>query len=670
MSSKIESGLNQPNQRLWVAKGGNIYGPYQSYSIKRFLGTQHLTHEDRVWNAKDENWQKFSELTVPIDSLKGVVAPNPWPQKVAVEGLKIETDKNNPNEAFPAYETILAGGGKKQFGTSAIYPIVCKDIRVDDHSFGWAVENLEIEEGTGIVCEAPDKKMKRGSLDRWLLKEPRALFKRDKDEINQEQSNKSPRISWIKWDSNIWKTPDGVSFNACRVGLLNTDNKTVQLFAKGMKVNAFGFISKMGAIVMVIKLEPGKSGISLGDAMELNYHIAHSGNHCDIPVLIPNAALDQTMKENKNGVCEVSDEKLSTFLKLWPHWEKKGKDEFDDVIRWGGKKDEKLIELKSFPELITRQVLTSLSKIYGKHIDTYQAARGRTHIYTRFLLPRELNLKHGTSLAHLEGLCARCMRHPKSSEIKPLPPQELEGDEFKFFQVTGSQRVYLSCETALSIGQDVTEFSKQWQDRWDNDYLLCHLIAYHQSILCQELSWSSFSKTNQKEEEKRNLDELNERFIEYCTHYDFSVISSQMNHQRTYRISREVLGVCQSSKEVAEEIQTRIEHQSNKLQFKLNSEQQKSLKEQQEFNHKQQAFNSLAVVFFMLGCSTFFINLNLFEFNNDARIDWDFSGDSLSEKLKSLWFWLPIALSFTLLLFRSVRKHVRQVFRLLFRSDK
>lgn len=129
-----------------------------------------------------------------------------------------------------------------------------------------------------------------------------------------------------------------------------------------------------------------------------------------------------------------------------------------------------------------------------------------------------------------------------------------------------------------------------------------------------------------------------------------------MNHQKTYRISREVLGVCQSSKEVAEEIQTRIEHQRNKLQDKLNSE--------------QQDFNSLAVVFFMLGCSTFFINLNLFEFNNDALVNWDFSGDTLSEKLKSLWFWLPIALTFTLLLFPSVRKHVGQVFRLLFKSDK
>jgi hypothetical protein len=312
--------------------------------------------------------------------------------------------------------------------------------------------------------------------------------------------------------------------------------------------------------------------------------------------------------------------------------------------------------LKSFPELITRDVLKSLSQRYGREIDTYQAARGKTHLYSRFLFPAELYNSEKPSMEHLEFLCARCLRHPQSSNIKPLLPGSLEGDEFKSFQVTGSQRVYLSCENALSVGADETEFSKQWQDRWDNDYLLCHLIAYHQSILCQELSWSSFSKTNHKGEEKRNLDELNERYIEFCTHYDFSIISNQLNHQRTYRISREVLGVCQSSEEVSDEIQTRIEHQRNKLQDK--------------FNDKQQAFNSLAVLFFILGCSTFLINLNIKTFNNDAMVRWDFAGNTLMQKLESLWLWVPIALSIIILFFSSVRTHLSQVFKPLFHKEK
>ena len=389
--------------------------------------------------------------------------------------------------------------------------------------------------------------------------------------------------------------------------------------------------------MIVVKLEPGNKGISLGNSMELNYHIAHSGNHLSIPVLVPNPRGGGEMQEISDGVFQVEDEKVSSFLKIWPHWEKSGKDEFDDAIRWGNKKDEKRLELKS--SQLSLDILKRLSQIYGREIDSYQAARGKTHLYSRFLFPAELYNSESPSVEHLEFLCARCLRHPQSSNVKPLLPQKLEGDEFKSFNVTGSQRVYLSCENALSVGVDETEFSKPWQDRWDNDYFLCHLIAYHQSILCQELSWSSFSKTNNKGEEKRNLDELNERYIEFCTHYDFSIISSQLNHQRTYRISREVLGVCQSSEEVSDEIQTRIEHQRNKLQ--------------DQFNDKQQAFNSLAVLFFILGCSTFLINLNIKTFNNDAIVKWDFSGNTLSQRLESLWLWVPISLSIILLFFSS-----------------
>ena len=196
--------------------------------------------------------------------------------------------------------------------------------------------------------------------------------------------------------------------------------------------------------------------------------------------------------------------------------------------------------------------------------------------------------------------------------------------------------------------------------------MLCHLIAYHQSILCQELSWSSFTKSSsanpeRSEEEIQRLKQLNARYIEFCTHYDFRIISNQINHQKIYRVSREVLGVIDCINEVSDEINSRLENE-------LLEEQRKLSKEQQEFNKKQTSFNSLAVIFFLLGCSTFLVNINLTVFTKDATIAWDFRGDTISQKLKSLWFWAPVALTFLMLIFKSIRTHIIEVIKLLFKK--
>ena len=236
----------------------------------------------------------------------------------------------------------------------------------------------------------------------------------------------------------------------------------------------------------------------------------------------------------------------------------------------------------------------------------------------------------------IESLYARCMRHPSTSEIVPVPYQDFQGDEFKSLSITGSQRVHLSCENALAFGVDETGFSPQWLPKWRFEYLTTYLIAFHQSVLAQDLSWSSFKEVD----ENRNNEVLNQRFQQYMTNFDFSVVSNNLNHQKVYRTAREVLGVIKMNSEIENELNSWL----NTLQ-----------------NEKQDRFNSIAAVFLILGLSTFVINLNLKPFTNDAEIhpfkDWD-----------ALWFWIPLALGFLLLLLPSVQKHFISTFKLLFKS--
>ena len=67
-----------------------------------------------------------------------------------------------------------------------------------------------------------------------------------------------------------------------------------------------------------------------------------------------------------------------------------------------------------------------------------------------------------------------------------------------------------------------------------------------QSVLAQDLSWSSFKEVD----ENRNNEVLNQRFQQYMTNFDFSVVSNNLNHQKVYRTAREVLGVIKMNSEI------------------------------------------------------------------------------------------------------------------------
>ena len=448
--------------------------------------------------------------------------------------------------------------------------------------------------------------------------------------------------------------------NNCKIGMLNTTEKKFELLPVGLE--SFSLVSKMGIILVIVGIK-GKS-VELEKVMNLNYNLAHPKNHGLIPILVPHSLLTKEKNEQnqQNGFISFSSEDVSQCLSLWPKVRNRKKKRIDneisdEKIKWG--KDETVV-LNSFSELIKEDIVKSISEKFDENlvkkrarkkyikyikglrkndnlISVYEASRGRTSLFSSILLSKEEYSRMGKGeRVGIESLYARCMRHPSTSEIIPVPYQDFQGDEFKSLSITGSQRVHLSCENALAFGVDETDFSPQWLPKWRSEYLTTYLIAFHQSVLAQDLSWSSFKEVD----ENRNNEVLNQRFQQYMTNFDFSVVSNNLNHQKVYRTAREVLGVIKMNSEIENELTSWLSTQRNE---------------------KQEGFNSIAAVFLILGLSTFVINLNLKPFTNDAEIhpfkDWD-----------ALWFWIPLALGFSLLLLESVRNHFISTFKLLFMS--
>ena len=561
----------------------------------------------------------------------------------------------------------------QDFNSRMIFPFVCKQMReiaYDDkvyEAFSDAAVYMDLPKG--FKSAAPISEIERKNLDRWLLKEPRALFREDEDdesEISPEfhGAKKSPRFSWISMNQGEWakilNSKGKPLLNNCKIGMLNTKERRFELLPVGLE--SFSLVSKMGIILVIVGIK-GKS-VELEKVMNLNYNLAHPKNHGLIPILVPHSLLTKEKNEQnqQNGFISFSSEDVSQCLSLWPkvrNRKKKRNDNeiSDEKIKWG--KNETVV-LNSFSELIKEDIVKSISQKFDENlvkkgsrkkylknikglrkndnlISVYEASRGRTSLFSNILLSKEEYSRMGKGeRVGIESLYARCMRHPSTSEIVPVSYQDFQGDEFKSLSITGSQRVHLSCENALAFGVDETDFSSQWLPKWSSEYLTTYLIAFHQSVLAQDLSWSSFKEVGSD----RNNKVLNQRFQQYMTNFDFSVVSNNLNHQKVYRTAREVLGVIKMNSEIEDELASWLSTQQNE---------------------KQEGFNSIAAVFLILGLSTFVINLNLKPFTNDAEIhpfkNWD-----------ALWFWIPLALGFSLLFLKSVRKHFISTFKLLFKS--
>lgn len=684
--------------KVWLGINGLTHGPYGLQRVREMLTQKTIRANDWAWSEHKAQWISIAEHLERFEQGASLDRTE--------EKDKNMNDRNSQKNLseFPSGDIQLDA---EHFGTWMLFPYVCKDLTGDKKNlFAKAIQTFEVNEDEGFRNSPPEDQLKRGQLDRWLLKEPRALFRKDRDDENEygdDEVPKSPRMRWMLWDKETWKYPFVVESEGrkekledkgiqtgnprsydLRIALLNTKTRSVTPLPNGMQLEAFSLISNAGVIMLVVKVLPPRakksSSVSLQQAMDLNYNLAHTYNFKDIPILFPNGLLTPSKNQQiqASGSCVFSDQEIEKCLTLWPHRKAREEKEQDDEIDLGEHKlkNKSKVVLKSFPEELKGSIIRAIKQKYEPPLDTYQASRGRTTLFTRFLLPEDDALRYDhASIDKLEGLCSRCMQHPQTSQIVPLPTERLKGEEFKTMHMTGSQRIHLSCESALSFGINKTDYSGPWQDRWGSGFLLCYLIAYHQSILCQELSWSSFKKSVESDvDESRDLNELYHRFIEYCTHYDFSVVSIQLNQQRLYRLSREVMGVPAIAKEVGDEIQTRLDTQRNQLQKKFNQKQQDFndgqsdfVKKQDKFLKSQENFNSLAVVFFLLGCSTFLLNLNLEQFTEDAKIAWDFSDKDTP--LESLWLWVPVGLTVVLFLVPRIRSHLFRVVKLLFGKD-
>jgi hypothetical protein len=239
----------------------------------------------------------------------------------------------------------------------------------------------------------------------------------------------------------------------------------------------------------------------------------------------------------------------------------------------------------------------------------------------------------------IEALLARCNRHPSMSDMVPLCLHELQqAEEFQTVPITGSQRLHVTCEGLTAFGYAVTPFDFQWPQRVGQEYLLTFLLALHQSVVCQELSWRSYSHRDGV----RDNEALVKSYLEYVTQYESALASPQFNIQRLYRCSRTALGVERISHEVREELAAWMENEQRREQGTL---------------------NSMALGAVLAGVATLFVGLPLSYFNNDSNVALFWGSGSEAPGL--LWFWTPLALLAGMALARSsIRKHLGRVWTL------
>ena len=201
------------SDKIWISRKGSVYGPYNDSSLQKYCRDGVVKHSDLIWTSEKQEWAKLEDYPKFFgdDSIKSQNIPNHKIMNKVVE-------ENFSSKAEPL----------KSFGSFIIHPIVCKDIAPNDERFGSAIENLKMEANSGFVSESPVKELKRGNLDRWLHKEPRALFRRDSDEDIEEKYLKSPRIGWINWEKPAWEKKEGVYIN--HFGLLDPAKRDAEYY--------------------------------------------------------------------------------------------------------------------------------------------------------------------------------------------------------------------------------------------------------------------------------------------------------------------------------------------------------------------------------------------------------------------------------------------------------
>jgi len=504
------------------------------------------------------------------------------------------------------------------------------------------------DESESPWCTVSPEELEAKALGRWFFREVRSLFYEDDDGADgdsDESGPLSPKFRWLAYQNPAGDAqaqshlPDLSSFG---VGILNrrVSGKEatigIRFPSQRLSIQATALASAAGVLFLNFRLSCRKS-LSLSDGMLINYLGSHGDPADKTLVLVPSSVKgSMSRRRHESGADKDSPllptpDELAQCLTLWPE---------DEPSR-----GPLPVIGRSLPRLLNDSIRREMGGVR-----TYAASHGRLPVASNLLLPwadgndRSQTPGHfvDSQMEELEGLIARCHRHPATSEVVPLPLDHLHGPEFRTIHITGSQRFHVTNEGFHAFGLARTGFDEsQWPDRTGKEYFLTYLIALHQAVVIQGLSWRSYNRSGVSDQ----TEQVYEDFLQYNTEYDFSVVSPQFNIQRLYRTSREVLGVPQTGEEVHSELSGWAENETRKEQGNL---------------------NSLAVLAFLIGFATFFTGLNFHYFNQDSQMSLFWGDEGQAPGL--LFVWLPAAVVIVLAVVRRpLREHLRRVWRMLWK---
>jgi len=530
------------------------------------------------------------------------------------------------------------------------------------------------------VFENPPKgwqlrQLKQVGLDRWFIREVRALFRSEPgDEKDEPGEPREPKIQWLELSQEGMEQTEGrvlkpELLSQASIGVLRMtkDGPVVEVIARS-RMTVSALVSKAGMLLVLFELQASRTkkrrALSLAQAMRINYLAAHAdvGHRRLSPgeqqLLVLPHAIASKLRQRVRDLGESETRVQGRFpeaegqvaVPIEPeHLEQcYGLTVHNLEITFTGSAS---LELPSLHMTVRDAFMSRLPDC-----KPYLGFRGRLPVATHIVLPWDERLQGpeadaraaAADLEEVESAAARCMRHPAGSGIAPPLASQPQREEFQTIPFGPLRRIHVSSEAFVAFTVSQTEFERNaWDSRIGSEYLTTYLLALHQAMFCQNLSWLSYFEALQ--ENRRNNEELVRLFEEYTTQYDFSVVSNQLAIQGLYRAARSTLGVEKLVPELREELRAWLDS---------------------ELRNEQRSLNSIAVVVLLLSLATVFINLNLTVFSKDAWIDaWPESFGLAA--LEALWLWVPTLLVvFVSISSSKIREHFARVIQLLFGRRK
>lgn len=550
------------------------------------------------------------------------------------------------------------------FHLTAVYPFLVEDAvaagrRTELERFQDVLFS-DVEAAPGWEFRSPDD-LEAHRLGRWFFREVRTLFLPDLTTGAAPRKPGDacpllPKFRWLRcsdlslallgkpkpanWRLGLAEEAPKKAKNAAPGEVLDQDTEAeqapkkaknavlrVSLYPRGLKFEAFALVSHIGACLLAFRITAEKNLLTLRQAMGLTHFGALAGHSSKCLVLLPH---ELHGKAASDGTLLLEDDQLE---KCW------------SAVPPGAQVNPSMPPLPSFATVLRDQVLGH----FGSPA-TYPALAGKLPVVTCLQLPGD---KGAPPLPpELEWTCARLHRHPDDSAI--VAPEGWDRSEslITTVPVTGTQKFLVTSEGAVALGCRKTTFDEQWPNRVAHEYFATYLIALHQSLVAQDISWRSFTRHRRDCDSDIGYDEaLFRRFREFDTEYNFVRVSDQSNIQALYSGVREALRVEEAAREVRNELSAWVEGQVREQQTRLN-------RKQEDLNEEQRNLNSLAVVVTLASAATLFIGLNLTFFDHDSAVR--------AFSLKGLvWFWAPAAAVVAVARREPARSHLRHVWRYL-----